>query len=243
VGAVWIFMKSPLGRWVAAGALFLAIICGIYWKGHNAGQAAGEEGQKQAQVQDIEDQHKITKKDVDAGGTASEARLKALEDNAAAQTRLLLQMSAQFALLAGQRQAAAAQTASLTDTQLHPATVQQLGLRAPNDPNACYNFAEERAIHDAVTQYPLCDRQVKTAVAEREAAEAGKATVEAQVRELRSRQGELTAYQAKLEGWYRELYNLHPPKYRSAKCVWIWKCGKRKLAVPPPNELKAEAKP
>ena len=118
---------------------------------------------------------------------------------------------------------------------MHEDVIHRLNTRAPGDQTACYTPKEERSIDDAVTNYPTCAKQVDALGKQVSSAESD---VQAQKDKAAANQKIIDAeegYRKLLEAAYRQIFDMHPPKYRSAKCVWLWECGARKTAIKLPD--------
>jgi hypothetical protein len=241
IGA-WKFLISPIGLKVVAGVVLAAAVAGGTLHVYNKGKAQGKEEQKQDSAQDIKSAKDLARSNADAevaeaDARASRARAETEQSNARAEM-FRNQAQAFAGQLAGIRQ----QIRTVPDVELHPRNVATIGLRPPGQANACYTGAEEREIAGCLEQQPVIQRRLEALEGRAAALEQ---TIKSQGDEIRAGNDKLAARERQLVSYdlaFTQLYNLHPPRYRSAKCLWITKCGKRTLPVPSPAELKA-AKP
>jgi hypothetical protein len=146
--------------------------------------------------------------------------------------------------LAKQRNESNQAVSRIEDSALHQYIVDSLKLRAPDDRTLSFTFREERELARIVTDYPLAQKTVETlgqqatelknqSSALREAVAASERRVEAEVQ-----------YNAKLLGYYSQLYNAFPRRKRSWKCMGLWRCGsEKKLSFPLPQDLPKQAIP
>jgi hypothetical protein len=214
-------------------ALEILIVAGLVFGAYKWAERRGRDAQKsddqQQQSTAIEKSRQEAQaakdKVVDqaqASAVAAQQREQAAEDRFKA-------LASTLQAIAGRQKAGSAHVSGLQDSELHSDVVSQLKLRSPADATSCYTAKEERAIDDAVTQYPLCKDQARTlgdqlAASQQQTAAAGdKAAALQQALDGR------VAYEKVLEADYKQLFEQHPPRYRAARCLWVWKCGKRKV--------------
>jgi len=220
---LWTLLKS---RWtwygLAAGAVLFA---GLALRSHyiSLGEQRGKDAQAQAGQQEIETQRKLAQ--AEANAKIADANARAEEANARA---------AGFALkaqqLTGQLLASRRAVDALPAPAVRPHIVAALGLRIPGDASPDYTPAEEREIARRVDAAPLLEQRI--------AALDGQVNgLSDQVKALSAGIAAREAYTERLEGWYVQLYNLHPPRKRAPKCLWLWRCKTERLPVPAPSEL------
>lgn len=168
---------------------------------------------------------------------AAERRMQASLDRESILVRSL-------ASIQQQRQSTASTVEKVRDSDLRPFNIQQLGVRAVGDNNPCYTPAEERAIAVAITQYPLCQKQVETQTAQIAEIKEGVAALKDKTAALETKLESLAGYTDRLEGYYRVVWEALPRKGRKAWPPWCWafKCSKKvNLAAPDPISLKQGA--
>lgn len=222
---------SKWGKYVLEVAVVAALLFGAYKYAEHQGSKNQRDKDDQASSSQIEQSRREAKE-------ANEKVVKLANDRAeAAEKRagLAEQQSAQLAMAftALDRRSAEAQKGvdKLADSELHADIVGKLDLRPANDPAQGYYPKEERAIDTAVTQKPILEDKVQNlaqqasakdaeAKANRDAADARKQAYDAD-----------EAYIALLSKFFAQVYNQHPPRYRSLKCLGLWGCGKA-IAMP-----------
>lgn len=224
-------LASKYGKYVLEIAIVAGLVFGAYKWAERRGRDAQKESDAQQQAQEIEKSRQASEKATEAMVNQAKASEAAADARAQAAQQQFASLAALLQGLAAKEQAGKEQVSKLADSELHGDIVHKLGVRPAGDSTACYLPAEERAIDDAVTQYPLC-QQDKTALS---------GQVDAKGKEIQAandvaaaRQQAVDAQQkyiAQLEDDYKRLWELHPPLYRSGKCVWLWKCGKRQTAI------------
>ena len=228
------------------GAAVLAVILAILWYGHKQKQAgkdegkqeAGNEWSKQLETARQKDREELDRRIQDADRIKEEAqqRFQAAVDREGQYLRTIQGLSAQ-------RTSAAQTVVGLADSALHGYIVQQLGLRTLGDNAPCYLPVEERTIAKAIVDAPLCQKQ-------NDALGQQIGELKQQVKAVQDKQAAteqkvsaLVDYTIKVESAYTTLYNAFPRKAKTAKCLWLWSCGKPKpLSVPSPQNL-LQAKP
>lgn len=232
------FFLSPLGRKVglAIGIVVLLVSIRAYY--FHKDSEAGKESQKGVQADDNESKRKLTEKQAQDSIDNQNKIIAAAEKRAEAaeQNQRTLQLTLQAIL--GRQQQAAQHTASIPDAELHQANVNQIGLRPAGLTQACYTSSEERAINSAVTQWPLCKDESKTQNGVMQEVKDELKALSDKVTAQEKKYSDLAASKAALFEDYRQLYNAHPPTYRSVKCLGLWKCGKRHIGLPDPATLQ-----
>lgn len=232
------FLKSKY-TWYALAAL--AVVLGFFvLRAHyvDEGKKSGVEEQKQTESATFESMRKSQQDQLDSIVKSAEARIADATARANAASAQVSQQNALVMALAAQRATATQTVERVADSDLHAYNIQTLALRDPHDSTTCYNPTEERAIASAVTQYPLCQRSVTESSKEIDALRSQVAAVNDKVSALGV---ELTAeksYTSQLFNYYVTLYNDQAPSYRAAKCLGLWKCGKRTIPTPKPETLK-----
>jgi hypothetical protein len=214
-------------------ALEIIIIVGLVFSAYKWAEHRGREAQKQAddqqQTQQIEQsRHEAqTAKDqlvnqANGQAAAADARAKAAEDREAA-------LAVNLATIHGMQQAGNDHVRGLSDSQLHGDVVAQLKLRSPGDTTICYTATEERAIDDAVMQWPLCRQQSQALGQQVTAAQQDTAAARDKATALQKVIDADEAYELILRADYKKLFDQHPPRYRGSACLWLWKCGKKQV--------------
>jgi hypothetical protein len=236
---VFAFILANRWTWYAGGAIALfGVLLGVRAHLVHKGEQQGQEQQKQAQQSDVELERKATAARTElqisedtAKAKEADARGKRAEADAA-------MYAARAQSFAGQIADGRRQVAALPDGGLHAYVRSTLNLTP--DVQGPYTPAEERAIADAVTTAPKLQQQNEAL-----AGQVGKLTENVnaladKVSAIVDREQARAVYTNELERDYRTLYNLHPPRKRSPKCLWAWRCTDNKLAVPAPAELETK---
>jgi hypothetical protein len=214
-------------------ALEIVIVVGLVFGAYKWAEQRGRDAQKsdddQRQTQQIErsrqeaqaakdqlvDQANDQAAKADARAQAAEQRFNSLAT--------LLQG------IAGKQQQGSDHVRGLSDSQLHGDVVAQLKLRSPGDATACYTPVEERAIDDAVTQWPLCRQQSQALGQQVASAQQDTAAARDKASALQGTIDAQAAYERVLEADYKKIFDQHPPRYRAPACLWLWKCGKKQV--------------
>lgn len=233
------FVKSPLGKWLCIGLALAAILGGLYLKGVRVGVAKGEQKVSQ-QVTDATEQSRAVAKETTKQEIAqANQQISAAQADFSGHLRQDAAMASALTQTNAQLEALRAEVKSLKDGDLHAYNVQKIGLRKDGEANSCYTGAEERAISDAVVAAPLLNQKVSQIEADMQEVRGQVGAAKAEIAGLNQKVTALATYTNELEKDYTTLYNLNPPKRRSPKCLWLWKCGKKRLPVPDPKELLA----
>ncbi len=205
----------------------------------HVGKEQGKEEQKQSDQKEIEQQRQVAKaeaeaKVAEANAKAAEAEGRAVRAQADAEL-----YAARAQALAGQLVSRRAQVAALPPDQLHAAALAEVR----QHPLAGENPDPERAIVERVFAAPILAAQNRELAGQ--IGELGKqvAALGDQVGALEERDRARVEYERRLEEAYVRLYNLHPPRKRSPKCLYLWKCADNKLPVPGLAALKKGATP
>lgn len=220
-----------MGTKLISGAILAgALLGGVLYIRHTWIEK-GKQEERSAQVVEkqkaLESQKGIFERELSkAEARESEARALAAQATAALQ-----QNASALRALALQRQQVTQQVAAIPDAGLKPALEAELGgpLESP--------FVLRKNL-DIIRQVPL-DKQEIAKLTER---------VEIQEQKVSAQEQRITAMQDKVDLTYRwadqvyaayvEAFNAVPKSSRSAKCLWLWRCGSgKKLASPPPGEL------
>jgi chromosome segregation ATPase len=223
-------MASKYGKYALEIFIVVGLVFGAYKWAEHRGRDSQKQADDQQQTQQIENSRKEAQDAKDklvehanADATAADARAKAAEDR-------FNSLATMLQGIAGKQQQANDHVRGLSDSQLHGDVVAQLKLRSPrDDPTACYTPAEERAIDDAITQLPLCRQQSAALGQQVTSAQQDTAAARDKAAALQTEIDALDAYRRALEAAYKELHDQHPPRYRGAECLWLWKCGKQKV--------------
>jgi small-conductance mechanosensitive channel len=142
--------------------------------------------------------------------------------------------------LQARRAAVAENVARVPDSDLRRHIIKRLDVRDPQDQTAGYTPAEERTILRTIDEHTVLKEEASALRSQVGAIEQQVKAMSDQMGTMRGELRAVTEYSNRLEGYYAAAYNLIPKKKRSAKCIWLWQCGKKALAVPDPINLKAE---
>lgn len=241
--SIIVFIK---GSKIAQYALLAVVLAGAYfaWTAHerSIGKQQGIETQKDVETQ------QVGKTVLDATNTESaevaeaharEAEARRATAQAQQQTAIAMAMVVK---LQRDGEELRAKVAAISDADLHGFTVAQMGIRKPDDKTACYTATEERAIANAVTQWPVCKAESE---GKDDAFKQQGEQIAGLQRDVQAMKDEISAHQA-AESVYRTalqtLYDNHAPKVRAAKCLGIWKCGRGRLEIPNPAVLESQVK-
>lgn len=249
---LWKFAKSPLGL-ALIGALAIGL---VGWRVYSAGKEAGKREQGQ----------KVVESDMREVGAATErldAELRGLreralaaegrEQEARAQARrfagLAERLGEQVENLSRERESARREVDALPEEQLHGRITQGLGLRRADDAYPGFYAPELRALALCVGELPLCQRQTAKLSEQVGILEQRVSAVEQEAAAIRE---QLEATKGMVRAWEGYTKGVVLPSYqravdaiglrkRSPKCLWLWKCADKKLPVPRPEELAAQA--
>lgn len=234
-----LWRTSKLFRYAVYAATILAAagaICGvIYHRGKNAGQ----DQQRQVTTALVETSHDADSTFTTTSIQDDNLKIAAALERAHKAESMAIQLAAIVAQ-AQQRQDAAAKKVSATpDAELHQLNVSTIGARAKDDTTPGYTAQEERVIANVLQQYPEVVKanqaqteQLKKLTERVDALDAGTKLQDARFEKL-------AGYTGRLEGYYADLWNSYPHKYRSVKCLGLWRCGNRTIKAPPPDALRA----
>ena len=231
-------LTSKWGLRISAGVLVLTAL--FFW-GRAQKNAGKEEGKQEAAQETKESLEQM--RQADRAQTQQQLEgLRELIDQYKEAFNESQQRQAQLAqanaLLSQQRQTVAEGVTKLPDSELHSYIVQQLGLRPVGDRAQGYSFAEERELAKCVSDRPLCIQQVEKQRQQIAELQEGQRTQGEQLKAQQQRFDVLVGYTDRVEGYYTTLWNLFPKKKRSAKCLWLFRCGKEKpLPTPEPITL------
>jgi hypothetical protein len=241
--AVWMFIKSPIGRYTLA-ALALA---GILWAGavhfRHQGQLEGKQEATDKLTQVMQHEHETDRQDTnnllskyDQRFQSFEQKLNAAADREAQQGRII-------ADLVKQRAAASASVDKLKDAELHDFITATIALRDKLDKTPGYTAGEERVIAHAVVDDPLCRKQSEEFPAQLQACKDGQDQLKGERDTVQSKYSTLAGYTGRLEGYYVEAYNAIPRKGNFwMRVVSMGFAGKpKKITVPDLKALRGEA--
>lgn len=219
-------LASKYGKVALEIAIVGALVFGAYKWAESRGRTAQKSADDQSQAAQIEKSREDAQRANDAQvsqatatAAAADSRARAAEGREAAAVASLQQ-------LAGQQLGASTRVKALQNSDLHADVIAQLKLRPQGDTSACYTPAEERAIDDSVSQYPLCQKQSQALTGQVRAADAEAAAAKDKAAALEQAVNADQSYIATLQRDYKQLFDQHPPMYRSAKCLWLWHCRK-----------------
>lgn len=220
--------------WYALGGL--ALVGAGWWVRHHYIEVGKEEGraeQAEAAQKEIEAQRQAARARADAAIAEANAQIAEADARARKANAEAAVYAAQVQALAGALASGRQRVAAVPQAELHAfalAQVQQSPLPGESpDP--------ERAVAERVVAVPLLVRQNRALAGQVEKLGETVRALQDQVGALEARDRARAAYTAQLEGWYAQLYNLHPPRKRSPKCLWLWRCARAPLPVPAPAEL------
>lgn len=229
-------LASKWGKYVLELVVVLGLVFGAYKWAESHGKSVQKETDDQHQAQEIETNRKVAsdaKDQLVSQATAAASAADARSQQAQAQ---FAQLAAVVSSLNAKAKAGKDQVDGLKDSDLHGDIVSKLGVRPPGDTTVGYVPAEERAIDDAVTQYPIAKQenaalsgQVDAKTAE---AKANRDVADANAKAIAADEG----YIGILQKSYQDIYNQHPPRYRSGKCLFLWNCGRKEVKLPLPGE-------
>ena len=239
---MWTWILSPIGRKVGLGiAVVLVLFAAVKWY---ESKIRADEQLKQADkfTEQLEKIREADRAKTDEILQAAQAKQEAAERRVQESLNRESILVRSIASIQQQRSTATTSVDRVRDSDLHTFNVQGIGLRQPADNSPCYTVAEERAIASAITQYPLCQKQVEVTnnqvqeIREQVAALTDKAAA------IETKLDAVTGYATRLEGAYTILYNAFPRKRRSVKCLWMFSCGRAKpIPTPTPLDLKGSA--
>lgn len=225
-------LASKWGKYALELIIVVSLVAGFALYFEHKGRTSQKNEDDQHQAAEIEKSRK-------EASDAKDQVVKLSTDRANAAEARAQEAQAQFTALAGvlstlqaKSQAGRDQVSKLADSELHGDIVSKLGIRKPGDATPGYLPQEERTLDDTLTQYPIVQQENTTlqgqvtaksneAKANLDLANAKQQTIDAQ-----------NAYTLLLEKDYRDIFNQHPPRYRSAACLFIWKCGKKEVVLP-----------
>lgn len=228
---------TPLGKKVGIGILIILALTAIGWKIYSAGQHSGEAKQKDVQKLDINaarvEDHSQTDSKLQQNSQEGAGYKEAVR---ASNVRADGWQKVAEGLLEDRKRAAVA-SASMSDPELHPANARLLG---EPEGQSCYSPRGERRINEALTQFPVCEKQVETANKEHGEREAAMLSMAKALGAAEERAKMLEELRKRDDQRFRDVFNLDAPRVRAGKCVWIWKCGRSKakpdaVALPVPG--------
>lgn len=202
---------------MVAGALLVLFMAAKYFE--HKGSVQGRQDMAQEVANQIEQRHQADRAELAQQLAPALAAASAAEQKAATANQLLL-------AVLSQRSAATAQVAGMNDAQVSAAVRKEIGdLALPE---------VQRQILACKTQLPLCEQEA--AAARQKADENGNAAAA-----WKHSYDDLSLYDTKLEGNYRDLFNVKATAVRSWKCVKMWRCSKKKISAPDPATLHRPA--
>lgn len=228
-------VTSKYGKYALELIVVLGLIFGAYKWAEHRGRTAQKDADDQHQSQEIENSRKEAK-------DAQNKLIQQANDKAAAAETDAQNARNQFTTLATllqglstKEKAGHDQVGKVADSELHGDVVSKLGLRKPGDATACYVPSEERAIDEAVTQYPIC-RDERTALTGQVQTKQREVNDDNKV--IEAKNAAIIAsnnYIALLEHDYKTIWEQHPPRYRAGSCLFLWSCGRRKVELKLPE--------
>lgn len=235
---IWLLgaLKSRF-TWYGIGAVVLVVVL-LGYRSHliNQGKQQGKDEQKQSDQQTIDSERQVAKAEADrkvAALTASAAEDRKRADQATADAAVYAaRAQALVSQLANSRQ----QVSAIPQDQLHAQALAEV----QRSPMAGQSSDLERAVVERVYAAPILaatNTELSGQVKQLTTAVSG---LKDQVDKLEQRDQVRVEYEAKLEGYYVRLYNLHPPRKRAPRCLYLWRCADNKLPVPGLEEIKKE---
>lgn len=224
--------------WYGLGAV-AAVVLALGIRSHyiNVGKEQGKQEVQQEVQKQIEDEHELAKKEKDVYLAEQDARIAEAQARATKAEADASVYAARAQALAGQLIVGRQQVAGVAQDQLHAFSLQQV--REHPMPNESAD--PERAIAERVVAAPALLAQAKEFSGQIRELQNGQAALKDEVAALAAKDRKHEAYEQLMEGWYTALYNLHPPRKRAPKCLFLWRCADNKLPVPAPAQLR-EAK-
>lgn len=226
------FLANRWARYAALGVVVALLLLGVRQHYIDLGKEQGKTDQKGSESYQDEKERVTSQKQLADALQASRDALAVAnkrEDDAKARENTLL---ATIRSISVQKQTASAQVASLSDTQAHDYNLTLLGGRQDG---SCYSGGQERQIAESLTQYPLCKKEVSAKDGSIKAINDRISALNDKITEKDKAFAAMTNAKHESDVRYVKLYNRYPPTYRSAKCLWIAKCGKRNLDLPAPD--------
>lgn len=223
------FLANRWARYAALGLVVAVLLFGVRQHYIDLGKEQGKTDQKGSESSQDEKERATSQKQLADALQASRDALAVenkREDDAKARENTLL---ATIRSISVQKQAASAQVASLSDIEAHAYNLTLMGGRQDG---ACYSGGQERQIAEALTQYPLCKKEVSAKDDSIKAINDRISALNDKVLEKDRQFQAMSLAKQKSDAMYVRLWNRYPPKYRSAKCLWIAKCGARNLDLP-----------
>lgn len=234
---------------IGAGVVLLVLVWKVYgWKRDAErladARAAAEQVEMQRKASEAQMQHELTaEKEIRLEAEQREAQARAQAREFASLAQHLGQQAAQLATR--QQQVQTEINALSTPAEFELRIKQDLALRRPEDmARPGFVVDELKLIAQAVADRPIILERLEK-VEGRTVALAGQ--VDAQKGELKAVQEQLASEKraraslergyGELTGYYVTLYNSIGVKKRSGKCLYLWKCGEKKLPTPAPAEL------
>jgi hypothetical protein len=218
-------LGSKFGKYFVELGVVGGLVFGAYWYAVNHGKAVQKDEDNKVQAQELEKARQV-------GADAKDLLVKQAHDHELEADQRAQEDRAKNAALVSVLQGLGVkekegktQVSQLPDSELRSDIIHKLSVRAANDMTACYLPSEERVLDNAITQYPLCV-QGKAVLTEQVTTKEHE--VQDQVVMASSKQATIDALQVyitQLEKDYKVLYDQHPPKKRSIKCLFIWKCA------------------
>jgi hypothetical protein len=222
-------LASKYGKYAVEALIVVGLVFGAYKWAENRGRVAQKETDDQKQTQDIEKSRQEAQSTKDQLVNQANSQAAAADARAQAAEERFNSLATLLQGIAGKQQQGNDHVRGLSDSQLHGDVVSQLKLRSPGDATACYTPVEERAIDDAVTQWPLCRQQSQALGQQVASAQQDTAAAKDKAAALQGTIDAQAAYERILEADYKKLFDQHPPRYRRAACMWMWKCGKKQV--------------
>lgn len=226
------FLANRWARYAALGVVVAILLLAVRQHYIDQGKAQGKNDANSTSSESDAKERVIQQQTLaSALKQAQDAITAASAREAAAQSALNTSLATLRAISA-QRQAASAQVASLSDLEAHAYNLTLLGGRQDG---SCYSGGQERQIAESLTQYPLCKKEVSAKDDSIKAINDRISALNDKITEKDKAFAAMTNAKHESDVRYVKLYNRYPPTYRSAKCLWIAKCGKRNLDLPAPD--------
>jgi len=221
--------------WYALGGF--ALLAGSLWVRHHyieVGKERGREEQKQSDQQEIEQRRQVAKAEADQKVAEANAKIAEADGRATRAEADAALYAARAQALAGQLVSMRQHVAGIPQEQLHATAL----LEVQQQPMANQSPDPERAIVERVFAAPILAAQNHELAGQISKMGEEVAALKDKMAALDERDRARVEYEARLEGAYVRLYNLHPPRKRHPKCFYIWRCADNKLPAPGLDELR-----
>ena len=253
IGTMFLFLNSPLGRYLAIGLAVMVVVGGLAWKIYAQGKAAGKKAEKISELE--ESNEKMNREFSELGNLVKDqrAKLDKMDDElrlARVERERYRQESDRWASvvnsISAQRQVIHQQVDRMSDSEVAPAIKQALGLRAPEDyGRPGFLPEEEKDLLRCVLDRPKCQEQNQALTKRIENLEGEMGSLDGQVSTL---EGKVTSLETISAAQGTFIVDVMFPAYDDAvkaiglkRCNWFTLCvlkKDKKLLVPTLEELQ-----